>query len=111
TILLILQLTLQKMYRLLVYFDEFSIDHDLIELRLHSRDELIQNIPKREIGAISLKKGAANFRESGAVKNQLRPKNANAVRDIARLSICNRWCRRGSSTWWLNISEHRTRRY
>src|SRR5205807_148510 len=87
TILLILQLTLQQVHGLFLHFDKFSIDHDLVELRLYSRDERIQNIPKREVGAVSLKKGAANLRESGAVKNQLRPEDANAVRDITPLSI------------------------
>src|SRR5438552_2898032 len=39
------------MHRLLVHLNELSIDHDLIELRFHSRDELIQNIPEREVRA------------------------------------------------------------
>ena len=67
------------MHRLLVHRDEFSIDHDLVELRFHGRDELVQNISEREVGAVSLKKRAANLRPARAVKNQLRSENADAV--------------------------------
>jgi hypothetical protein len=81
------------MYRLLLYFDKLSIDHDLIELCLHGREELIQNIAEREVGAVPLKESPADLRESRAIKNQLRSKNANGVGDIARLSSANSWCR------------------
>ena len=71
------------MHRLLLNFDELSIDHYLVELRLHGREELVQNIAEREVGAVSLKKRAANRRPGCAVKNQLRSKDGNVVGYIA----------------------------
>ena len=85
------------MHRLLVHLNELSIDHDLIELRFHSRDELIQNIPEREVGAVALKKRPPDLIESCAVKDQLTSENGDVVGHIARLDVRNTWCccRRG----------------
>src|SRR5437016_5157642 len=79
------------MHRLLVHRDELSIDHDLIKLRFHSRDKLIQNIPECEVGAVSLKKRTANFRESRAIENQLPSENGDAVGQIACRAHINGW--------------------
>src|SRR5437868_5387003 len=79
------------MHRLLVHLDELSIDHDLIELRFHGRDELIQNIPKRKVGAVALKKRAPDLIESCAVEDQLTSENRDAVGHIACLSGRNGW--------------------
>src|SRR5205823_8519163 len=97
TILLVLQLTLQQLYRLLLHLDQFPIDHDLVELRFYGRKELVQNIAECEIGAVPLKEGAANGWPTGAVKNQLCSKNADAVGNIAGCKIATtrfRRCRR-----------------
>ncbi len=59
------------MHRLLVHLDQLSIHHNLVELRFHRRDELVQNISKREVGAVALKERAANLIETCAIKNQL----------------------------------------
>src|SRR6266487_1580291 len=98
------------MHRLLLNFDELSIDHYLVELRFHSRDELVQNIAEREIGAVPLEKGAANRWPCCAVKNELRSKNADGIGDIARLHIRNR-CRGRSGQWCLNIPNLRRGRF
>ena len=75
-----------------------SIDHNLIELRFHDRDELIQNIAEREVGAVSLKEGSADRRPACSVKNQLRSGHANGVGYIALLSK-KIWCRRRPGQW------------
>jgi hypothetical protein len=103
TILLILQLTLQKLHRLLVHLDELAIDDDLIKLRFHGCDELIQNIPEREVGAVALKKRASDLIESCAVKDQLTSENGDVVGNIACLCRRNGWC-------WRWICHLRSRR-
>ena len=75
------------MYRLLVHTDQLSIDHNLVKLRFHDRDELVQNIAECEISAVSLKKRAADLRVACAVKNQLCSQNADRVGDIALLGV------------------------
>src|SRR4029077_20199469 len=89
TILLVLQLAVQQVHRFLLNFNELSVDHYLVELRFHSRDELVQNIAEREIGAVPLKEGTANRWPGGAVKDQLSSKNADAVGNIALIDIGN----------------------
>src|SRR5207302_8768808 len=98
TILLVLQLTLQQLYRLLLYLDQLSIDYDLVELRFHGGEELVQNVAECEIGAISLKEGTANGWPTGAVKNQLCSKNADAVGNINRCKTAT--SRFGRSRHW-----------
>src|SRR5213076_315983 len=63
------------------------IDYDLVELCFHSRDDLVERIAEREVGAVSLKEGTANRRPRRPVKNQLPSKDADAVGYIAQLSI------------------------
>src|SRR5438477_7017811 len=96
TILLVLQLTLQQLYGLLLHLNQLSIDHDLVELRFHGREELVQNVAEAEIGAISLKEGTANGWPTGAVKNQLCSKNTDGVGNIAQRSVGATGCRRRS---------------
>src|SRR6267378_1961268 len=91
------------MHRLLVHLDELSIDHDLVKLRFHGRDQLIQNISEREVGAVALKKRAPDLIESCAVKDQLTSENGDAVGHIAYLSGRNGWC-------WRWICHLRSRR-
>src|SRR5256885_6753845 len=91
------------MHRLLVHLNELSIDHDLIELRFHSRDELIQNIPEREVGAVALKKRPPDLIESCAVKDQLTSENGDVVGHIACLGSRDAWC-------WRRIRYLRSRR-
>src|SRR4029450_3525987 len=93
-VLLVVQLSFQQTPIFLVHLDEFSLDHDLVELRFHSRDELVQSVAKREVGAVSLKKCAANLVKRRAVENQLSSKNTDGVRNIAKLHIWSgRRCR------------------
>src|SRR5205814_6713446 len=89
-VLLILHLGIQKTYVLLVYLHELAIDDDLVKLRFHRGDQLIQNIAESELCAVALKKSAPDLIESCAVKNELRPRNTDRVGDIARLNICDR---------------------
>ena len=86
-VLLVLQLSFQKMYVFLVHADELAIDDDLVKLRFYRRDELIQNVAKREVGAVALKKRAPDLIESCAVKNELRSGNTDRVGDIALFNI------------------------
>src|SRR5438067_6374543 len=99
------------MHRLLVYADKLPINHNLVKLRFYCRDELVQDIAEREVGAVALEKCAANLRESGAVKNQLASKNADSVRDIGLLHILDYRCRGWSGQWRLNIPHLRRRRF
>src|SRR5690242_14405116 len=98
------------MHRLLVYADKLSVNHNLVKLRFYCRDELVENIVEREVGAVALEKRAPNLRESGAVKNQLTSKHADGVRDIALLHILDR-CRCRGGQWCLNIPHLRGRRF
>src|SRR4029077_2816733 len=92
------------MHRLLVHLDQLSIHHNLVELSFHRRDELVQNISKREVGAVALEKRAANLIETCAVKNQLRSKNADGVGNIGSLNIRKRhWCWRWSGQRYLDF--------
>src|SRR2546430_7507610 len=79
------------MHRLLLNLDEFSIDHDLVELRLHRGDELVQRIAKREVGAVSLKKRTPDLIESRAIEDQLPSENGDAVGHITCLASRNAW--------------------
>src|SRR5437879_8474157 len=90
------------MHRLLLHFDELAIDHNLVKLGFHGREELVQNIPEREVCAVTLKKRAANLWKGSAVKNELLSKNADGVGDVACLHIRDR-CRRWIGQWCLNI--------
>ena len=90
-VLLVLQLSFQKTHIFLVHRDEFSIDHDLVELRFDRRNELVQNIAEREVSAVALKEGTANLVKCCAIKDELRAENADRVRDIALLNV--RGCR------------------
>jgi hypothetical protein len=95
TILLILQLLFQQIHGLLLHVDELSIDHYLVELRFHRRDELVQDVTEGEVGAVALKESAPDLVESCAVKNQLRSEDGDGVRYIAELNICSTCrCRR-----------------
>ncbi len=71
------------MHRLFLHFDKLSIDHDLVELRFHGREQLVQNIAEREVGAVPLKESSPDLIESCAIKNQLRSDNGDAVRYVA----------------------------
>src|SRR6266478_9827339 len=82
------------MHRLLLNLDKLSIDHDLVELRFHGREELVQNIAEREIRAVPLKESPPDLIVSGAIKNQLRSGHLDAVGYIAQLSIRGSWYRR-----------------
>src|SRR5215468_7041827 len=84
-VLLVLQLCFQKTYVFLVHLHELAIDDDLVKLGFYGRDELIQDITESEVSAIALKKSAADLIERCAVKNELRPSDANRVGDIALL--------------------------
>src|SRR5439155_3448558 len=99
------------MHRLLVYADKLPINHNLVKLRFYCRDELVQDIAEREVGAVALEKRAANLRKSGAVKNQLTSKHADGVRDIGLLHILDYRCRGWSGQWRLNIPHLRRRRF
>src|SRR6478752_1761922 len=94
SVLLVLQLSSQKIYVFLVHLHEVAIDDDLVKLRLHRRDQLIQNIAEGEIGAVALKESAPDLIESCAVKNELRPGNTDRVGDIALFNILDRGWRR-----------------
>src|SRR5438034_9990626 len=98
------------MHRLLVYADKLPVNHNLVKLRFYCRDELVQNIAEREVGAVALEKCAANLRESGAVKNQLTSKHADSVGDVALLNNGGR-CRCRRCQWCLNIPHLRRRRF
>ena len=93
---------------MLLHLDELSIDHYLVELRFHNRDELVQNIAEREVGAVSLKEGPANRRPGGAVKNELRSKNADRVGYIAEFSTRETWCRRRGGERGSGFAERRS---
>src|SRR5438128_11136136 len=100
------------MHRLLVHADQLSIEYDLVELRFHDRNQLVQNISECEISAVSLKKRAADLRPACAVKNQLRSKDANGVGHIALLSTANNhWCRRRSGKRCVNLPALRRKRF
>ena len=79
---------------MLLHTNQRLIDYDLVELCFHSRDDLVERIAKREVGAVSLKEGTANRRPRRPVKNQLPSKDADAVGYIAQLSIGDTRCRR-----------------
>src|SRR5437763_14339023 len=98
------------MHRLLVYADKLSINHDLVKLRFYCRDELVQNIAEREVGAVALKKGPPNFRETRAVKNKLTSRHADGVRAISLMHILGYRCGGWSGQWRLNIPHLRRRR-
>ena len=70
-----------------LHFDKLSIDHDLVELRFHGRKQLVQNIAEREVGAVPLKESSPDLIESGAIKNQLRSDNGDAVRYVAEFGV------------------------
>src|SRR5262249_18487247 len=97
------------MHRLLVHLYQLLIHHDLIELRFHRRDQLVQNISECEVSAVSLKKAATDLRPTCAVKNELRSSDANGVGYVARLNIRNR--SRCSRQRYLNVSDLRRRRF
>ena len=94
TILLIFELTLQQVNRFLLHADKRLVDDHLIKLRLHRGNELIEHVAKREVGAVALKKSAADRRQRRAVKDQLRARNANIVGYITLLRSGDawRWC-------------------
>src|SRR5438105_14136545 len=98
------------MHRLLLHFDELAIDHNLVELGFHGREELGQNIPEREVCAVPLKKRAANLWKGGAVKNELLSKNADGVGDVACVHVRD-LCRRRIGEWCLTISDVRGRAF
>ena len=77
-----------------LHFDKLSIDHDLVELRFHGREQLVQNIAEREVGAVPLKESSPNLIERGAIKNQLRSDDGDAVRYVADLGVSDPWRRR-----------------
>ena len=105
-VLLVFQLSFQKVDVFLVHADEIAVDDDLVKLRFHRRDQLVQDIAKREVGAVALKKRAPDLIESCAVKNELRPGNTDRVGDIALFNILDRgW--RCSSQWCANIADLR----
>jgi hypothetical protein len=54
---------------LFLNFDQLSIDHDLVELRFHGREQLVQRIAEREVGAVPLKESSPDLMVSGPVKN------------------------------------------
>src|SRR5437667_3691727 len=85
------------MHGLFLHFDKFSIDYDLVELRFHGREQCVQNIAEREVGAVPLKESSPDLIESGAIKNQLRSDNGDAVRYVAQFGVSSPWrrCRNG----------------
>src|SRR5207245_3969048 len=103
SILLIFELSLQQVSRFLRHAADCFVDDHLIKLRLHRRNELIEHVAKREVGAVGLKKSAANRRQRRAVKDQLRARNANIVGYITLLRSGEawRWCWRSQC---LNIA-------
>src|SRR5204862_6039745 len=70
-VLLVLQLSFQKMHVLLVHTDELAINNDLVELRFHRSDQSIQDIAESEVGAVALKESAPDLIEGCTVKNEL----------------------------------------
>jgi hypothetical protein len=55
-VLLVFQLSFQKVDVFLVHLHEVAIDDDLVKLGFHSGNQLIQNIAESEVGAVALKK-------------------------------------------------------
>src|SRR5206468_10680936 len=86
-VLLVFQLTLQQVHGLFLHFDKLSIDHDLVELRFHSREQLVQNIAEREVGTVPLKESSPDLLESGAITNHLCSDKIDAVRYVAEFSV------------------------
>src|SRR4029077_13022420 len=95
-VLLVFQLSFQKVHVFLVHADELAVDDDLVELRFHRGDQLIQNIAESEVRAVALKKRAPDLIESCAVKDELRSRNAARVGDIALFNFRIRVWRCGS---------------
>src|SRR6202011_68656 len=84
TVLLILQLAFQQLDLLLLHADERFVEDNLIVLRLHRGDNLIDDVAEREVGAVALKEGATNRAKSAVVENQLRAGDADRIRNFGR---------------------------
>ena len=61
TILLILQLALEKLDRFLLDMNQLPVEQDLIELLLHRRDHGVDRVSKREITAVPREIGRADL--------------------------------------------------
>src|SRR4029453_11764564 len=105
-------MSLQQVDRLFLHFDKFPIDHDLVELCFHGREQLVQNIAEREVGAVPLKERSPDLIERGAIKNQLRSDDRDAVRYVAEFGVSSPWrrCRGGSGGGCPSIPDLRPRR-
>src|SRR5215475_12418397 len=84
TILLIFELTFEQADRFLLHNDQLAVQDDLVKLRFHRRDRLIDGVAKREVSRVALEERPAKRAERAVIKNQLFAGDLNIVIQIVR---------------------------